>query len=108
MEPHEAAMMAEPMGRILARMDPGTTELIEKYSDPIILLFGFATWGMRVWDVMQRKNDDRGPRKPPPEVAPPEKGNGRSLSSEVPPASPPTDLLSRVDAGHAEIRPAQK
>ena len=105
MLPHEQAMMVDPMGRILARMEPGTAELIEKWSDPIILLFGFATWGARVWAIASDHGNDG--KKPPPEGAPPPRGNGRIHSDEIPPASPPADLLGKVGAEHAEVRSSE-
>lgn len=107
MEPHEQQMIVDPLGRIMARMEPGTTELIEKWSDPIILLFGFATWGARLWTIASDHGDD-GRSKKPPEVVPPDRNNGKTFSNEVPPASPPVGLTSRVQVEHAEIRPAQR
>ena len=104
MLPYEQAMMVDPMGRILGRMEPGTAELIEKWSDPIILLFGFATWGARVWSIASDRGDSG--KKPPPEVVPPPRGNGQ-VRDEVPAASPPADLLSRVGAERAEVRSAK-
>jgi len=98
---HERAMMVDPLARIMARMEPGTAELIEKWSDPVILLFGFATWGARLWTIAGAGDE---PKRKPPEEAPPTppRSNGKERT-EVPPAGPPVDILGKVAAGHAEI-----
>jgi hypothetical protein len=104
MQEHEQEMILPPLAGIMGRLGAGTAEAIEKWSDPIVLLFGIATWGARIWSIASDRGDD-GPKRPL-EVAPaPSGSNGKVLrTDEVPPASPPADLLSRVQVDHAEVR----
>jgi hypothetical protein len=53
--PDEHAMIDEPLARIMARLSPETTEAIDKWTDPVLLLLGFGLWGVRVFSVIQRK-----------------------------------------------------
>ena len=55
-------MIEDPMSRIFERMDPGTSAMLEKYADPVLLAFGFMTWGIRVWAEMSMGRDDDEPR----------------------------------------------
>lgn len=65
MTPDEQRMISEPLSRIMARMTPETTELIDKYTDPVLLVFGLMAWGGRVFFVLQRKAADEKPAVAP-------------------------------------------
>jgi hypothetical protein len=68
----EKAMINEPLARIMARMTPETSEIIDRYTDPILLAFGFIMWGSRVFFVLQRQANEAKPKlvKPQPEYNP--------------------------------------
>jgi len=68
----ERAMILEPLARIMARMTPETSEMIDKYTDPVLLTFGFIMWGSRVFFVLQRQANEAKPKpvKPQPEYNP--------------------------------------
>jgi hypothetical protein len=72
MTPDERAMINEPLAHIMARMTPETSEAIEKYTDPVLLAFGFIMWGSRVFFVLQRQANEAKPSsvKPQPEYNP--------------------------------------
>jgi hypothetical protein len=59
--PDEHAMIDEPLARIMARLSPETTEAIDKWTDPILLLLGFGLWVVRVFSVVQRKASESKP-----------------------------------------------
>lgn len=101
MEPHERAIIEEPMARIMARMDPGTSAAIERWTDPILLIFGFASWGVRVYmDLAEQSGSDddetgwgRGPETEP-EPPPPSREH-----ETVPSASPPIEVMAGMGYG---------
>lgn len=71
----EREMILEPMARIMARLTPETSEMIDRYTDPVLLLFGFIMWGGRVFFVLQRQANEAKPKpvnhlepKPAPET----------------------------------------
>lgn len=108
--PHERRMIAEPMQRMMARLPLDVLETLEKWTDPILLIFGFATWGARLYGIAQdRSGDDLPPRRPPPDVTPsPTGGNGRKSEPIPEPVSdddasmfagPSREILAQVDRG---------
>lgn len=62
--PDERQMIEAPLTRIMARLAPETTEAIDRWTDPILLAFGVATWGARVFFVLQRQASEAQPSKP--------------------------------------------
>jgi hypothetical protein len=103
--PHEKRMITEPLARIMARLDPGVNDALNKYVDPILLVFGLATWGTRLYAIAEERNQgDEPPNKRPPEVTPPPpSGNGRTVDEvlsedevAVLRAGPPEALKSQV------------
>ena len=98
----EQGMIAEPMARIMARLDPGTTAMLEKWTDPILLVFGFAMWGARVWTEMSDQ-DNQGP-PPEPEYVPPAPDNGRE---RVPTGTPPHTVTDSIRSGRMRIPGAE-
>jgi hypothetical protein len=81
---NEREMIEPPLSRILERLDPLASALIEKYTDPILLTMGLAMWGLRIFQVQSAKMEEK--KKTPPNkltpqpVSPSEqvvdKGNG--------------------------------
>ena len=63
----ERTMILDPLAHIMARMTPETSEMIDKYTDPVLLTFGFIMWGSRVFFVLQRQANEA---KPKPEYNP--------------------------------------
>jgi hypothetical protein len=51
----EHAMIDEPLARILARLAPETTELIDRWTDPLLLATGLVMWGARVFFELSRQ-----------------------------------------------------
>jgi hypothetical protein len=62
MQPEERAAIEGPLARIMERMSPVTNALLEKWSDPILLIFAVGTWAGRVYLDFQLQNggDDEG------------------------------------------------
>jgi hypothetical protein len=46
--PFEREMIEGPASRILARMDAGAREAVDKWSDPVTLIIGLGFWGSRL------------------------------------------------------------
>ena len=104
--PNEKRMISDPMARIMTRMDPALNEALQKWTDPILLLFGIGTWGMRLYAMAQdREEGDEGRGKKPPEVKPSPGGDGHGrtvtevLAEEeaIMRAGPDARILSQVD-----------
>jgi len=109
MSASEKKMIIEPMSRIMGRLDPGINDALQKWTDPILLVFGFATWGLRLYAIAQEKNEgDEPPSKRPPSDVKPmgPGGNGRVIKEPVPEfsdadrvtmAGPDKRLLDQID-----------
>lgn len=101
----EQTMIADPLQRILERMDPGTNEVIAQWSDPIMLVLGLTAWSARIWQVVERRSreegDDHGPDQPPEEEPPPPppsdatlvSGNGQHEPEEVIMVAPTPEMV---------------
>jgi hypothetical protein len=61
---NEREMIEPPLSRILERLDPLASALIEKYTDPIMLAMGLAMWGLRIWQVQSARIEAQ--KKPKP------------------------------------------
>jgi len=100
---YEAEMLIDPLGRMMLRAGPATTAALEKYTDPILLLFGLVTWGSRVFSIATRSDEgDEPPNKPTWIPAPPPGGNGNH-AEPIPAAGPGEEILAAVDAGSAHV-----
>ena len=92
---HEKQAISEPLSRMMARMDPRILDNIEKWSDPLILLFGFMTYGSRLYGIAQdRKDDDGGPSKPAPRA--PSPGDNGKVVEQAPPVAAPADAVENA------------
>jgi hypothetical protein len=101
MTEEEHSAIFDPMARIMARLDPATNAAVEKYTDPVLLIFGLGMWGVRVWTELAEQEPPPSSGKQPPEPeAPPPGPNGRE--EEVPPASPPASLI-KSEAGSLKV-----
>lgn len=49
MQEHERAMIEPPLTRMLGRMTPDQRAAVERYSDPVMMLWGLAVYGSRVY-----------------------------------------------------------
>jgi hypothetical protein len=58
MDEHEKTMILEPLKRMMARLDYAKTQLVEKWTDPILLSMGMAAWMGRVYRIQADKRDD--------------------------------------------------
>lgn len=45
----ERNMIQVPLGKMFDRMSPEVQEAVDKWVDPLTLVFGLAAWGTRVW-----------------------------------------------------------
>ena len=104
MLPDEQAMIAEPMARIMARLDPGTSAMLEKWTDPVMLFFGLAMWGARIWTEMSDQNDQG--RPPEPEYIPPAPDNGRER--QVPTGAPPHTVTASILSDRTKVPGVQE
>jgi len=104
----EREMILEPLQRIMARIDPAVNDALQKWTDPILLLFGVATWGLRLYAIAQDRADDEGPPPKPRAGIPPSNGNG---SKETPAddsesvwtrTGPPVEITSQISPGGFE------
>ena len=102
MTEEEHSAIFDPMARIMARLDPATNAAVEKYTDPVLLIFGLGMWGVRVWTELAEQEPPPSSGKQPPEPeAPPPAPNGREVE-EVPAASPPASLI-KSEAGSLKV-----
>lgn len=90
MDEEERKMIEDPMARIFERMDPGAMAMLEKYSDPVLLAFGFMTWGIRVWAELSMGGNDDEPRSGFDKVdrGPIPPSNGREKKEPLPTLEP--------------------
>lgn len=51
----ERDMIEPPFARIMARLNPATSAIVEKYSDPILLAVGLMAWGSRLWGIQAER-----------------------------------------------------
>jgi hypothetical protein len=104
----EREMITPPLTRILARLEPATADIIDRWADPIVLLFGFIAYGSRVYALQQekrkREDETRQPvfETPQPTPAYPGNGSGQRDDSRID-ASPPRDVLENVGIEEARI-----
>jgi hypothetical protein len=92
-----------PAARMIAKMDPATSALMEKWTDPIFLMMGISIWGLHIWQVMGDDDDDNRRPEPEPEPTPSparsRRSNGRKLTpEEAATGSPPVSILERTGA----------
>lgn len=102
----EQKMILEPLSRMMARVDPAVNDALQKWTDPILILFGIATWGLRLYAIQKDREDDNGPgpKTPPKVVIPPSNGNGVRESAPTGEApeeiwqhtGPPLELIQQV------------
>ncbi len=79
--------------------------MVEKYTDPILFIFGMATWGIRIAEIASRGDSGDRRKEPEPESGPSgvaERSNGKP-SKGVPPASPPIEVLEQIGSGRIEV-----
>lgn len=92
----EKQMIIAPLQRILERASPQVTETIEKFADPVVLMFGFAMWGMRLYSMARDQEEGEGPPPKPPSEGPSSPGgNGKHAAEE------PSDESRLLAAGPA-------
>jgi hypothetical protein len=106
MDDEERKMIEEPMERIMERLDPGTSAMLEKWTDPVLLAFGFVTWGVRVWAEISLGDDDdgSGPGFDTVDRPGPRGPNGREVIIPEPEpeeitGSPDEQLLGQINSG---------
>ncbi len=61
MLPHERELILDPLNRIIARMPEETRAALDKYADPLALMFGLSVWGLRVYQVARAKAESASP-----------------------------------------------
>lgn len=44
-------LIEKPLARIMARLDEETSEAVDKWIDPVMLMFGVMAWGSRVYRI---------------------------------------------------------
>lgn len=78
MTPDERQAVEEPLARIMRRMSPATTEMIARWTDPIMLISALGAWSARVYfDMQDAAGDESGPPDDEPDVpVPPTNGRG--------------------------------
>jgi hypothetical protein len=87
----EREMISEPLARIMARLTPETTDLVDKWTDPIMLAVGFGMYLSRVFFVLKRKSEEEKPVRVNPIIlteAPPPSPNGNEDYSRMPTGVP--------------------
>jgi hypothetical protein len=95
----ERELIEEPLARIMARLDPGTSAALERWTDPVLLIFGLGTWGIRVASEMADGEDNPGAGPSDFDFAPePPKPPSAERDNGVPPANPPTELTDQLGA----------
>lgn len=57
----ERSLIVDPLSRMIDRLPAATKQAVEKYSDPIALVFGLSVWGMRVYRVSATRPAGPGP-----------------------------------------------
>lgn len=55
----EREMISQPLTRILARMSPATSAMLDKYTDPVMLLFGVIMWGSRIAFTLRERDKEK-------------------------------------------------
>jgi len=54
----EQKMIADPLQRILERLDIEASEKVGTYSDPVLLFLGLLTWGSRLFRLKKEKSEE--------------------------------------------------
>ena len=57
-------MILAPLLRILSRLDYATTQVIEKWTDPILLAMGMLAWSGRIYRLQSEKAESDKPEGP--------------------------------------------
>ncbi len=52
----ERALIESPLARTLARLDPGVSESVSKFADPLTIVVALGMWGNRVAAIAKQKN----------------------------------------------------
>lgn len=68
--PHEKACIEGPLTRTLSRFGNSTLQKMEKYSDFVMLAWGFGMWGVRISQVAKEKKSRENARATAPASAP--------------------------------------
>lgn len=61
MNEQERDMIEPPLSRMIEKIDLAENELIQRWSDPILVVFGLGLWG---WRVMTMKQEAESKQKP--------------------------------------------
>ncbi len=80
MTPQIRESIADPGARILERLTPETSEMIAKYTDPVMLALGLTAWATHIYRAIEDrkgKDDDAGGGDHP-EPGPMPGGNGKT------------------------------
>jgi hypothetical protein len=91
----------EPMARTLERLSPEASEMVAKYSDPVLLGMALLEWGVQIVAVLKAKQalqEAEDAAAAPKGAKPPEP---TSMSADIPPAPP------AGSNGHGELPPEE-
>lgn len=111
MQEHERAMIEPPLTRMLGRMTPDQRAAVERYSDPVMMLWGLAVYGSRVYRIAADRGaavDDPAPMdlKPAAEPAPATPARAPIIIGAAPSSgdlgadtAAPADLAALVNGG---------
>lgn len=66
---NERNLIEEPLARIMDRLSPEVVERIQKFSDPMLLLFGLGLWGMRLYKINAAQAEARSAQEVPEQTA---------------------------------------
>lgn len=62
----ERLLILEPLSRMIERLPAATRETVDRFADPISLLFGLAVYGTRVYRTLADQAKIEGPEAPYP------------------------------------------
>lgn len=106
MNDFERQFIQEPLERILMRMDVASAEIVNRWSDPIMLAMGLIIWGSRISRLQSERHsgpEDDGNSPPDDHPESPKPDNGRVqevLISEQ--LRPPIDISSQIEGSKIE------
>ena len=91
----EKNMIEEPLKRILAKVSPGSLQMIGKYGDPVMLSMGLLAWVSRVTMESRKRKENPKPvsNEPEPKILTP---TPTASVNEVNTA-PPADIIANFD-----------
>lgn len=107
MQEGERQMIEPPLARILAKMDEKTRAQVEQYSDPLMLCFGLAAWGSRIYRMEQDKRQQAQAQEPESAPAPmyapavPVVEFSAPQSTDIGASSPPPEISALVGSNGA-------